>query len=92
MAVRVFAGNTPDTQTVAAQVQILARQFGVEEVTLVGDRGMLKQPQIQQLADAQFHYITAITKPQIRTLLQQEVLQLDLFDEAVCEVEHEAVS
>jgi transposase len=76
---------------VAAQVQILARQFGVEEVTLVGDRGMLKQPQIEQLADAQFHYITAITKPQIRTLLQQEVLQLDLFDEAVCEVEHEAV-
>ena len=91
VAVRVFAGNTPDTQTVATQVQILARQFGVEEVTLVGDRGMLKQPQIERLADAHFHYITAITKPQIRTLLTQEVLQLDLFDEAVCEVEHEAV-
>ena len=91
VAVRVFEANTPDTQTVAEQVQVSARQFGVKDVTLVGDRGMLKQPQIERLADAHFHYITAITKPQIRSLLTQGVLQLGLFDEAVCEVEHEAV-
>jgi transposase len=91
VAVRVFAGNTPDTQTVAEQVRVLAQQFGVKEVTLVGDRGMLKQPQIELLQDAHFHFITAITKPQIRSLVKQGVFQLDLFDEQICEVEHNGV-
>lgn len=88
VAVRAFRGNTPDTQTVAEQVRILARAFGVEEVVLVGDRGMIKAKQMALLEDADFHYITAITKPQIRSLLQKNVLQLELFDEPLSEVVH----
>ena len=44
VAVRVFQGNTNDTKTVSAQVRILTHSFGVKQVTLVGDRGMLKGP------------------------------------------------
>ncbi len=58
-------------------------------VTFVGDRGMIKGPQIKQLQaekDHDFHYITAITKPQIETLLKQDVIQLGLFDEHLAEV------
>ena len=88
VAVRVFQGNTPDTATVAEQVRTLMENFGVKEVTLVGDRGMLKGPQLEALPEG-FRYITAITKPQIRTLLFEGVLQLELFAEKVCEVEHE---
>jgi hypothetical protein len=36
VAVRVFEGNTPDSQTVAQQVGILASTFGIEMVTSVG--------------------------------------------------------
>ena len=43
------------------------------------------------LAFAGFHYITAITKPQIETLLAGGVLQMALFDESLCEVEQESV-
>lgn len=87
VAVRVFAGNTQDPQTVPQQIRTLADRFGVKKVTLVGDRGMLKQPQLDQLDEKHFHYITAITKAQIRKLLKQQVIQMSLFDEPVVEVQ-----
>jgi transposase len=86
VAVRVFAGNTPDKKTVPEQIRILAESFGVREVTLVGDRGMLKQTQIDLLNQEQFHYITAITKPQIEKLLREGVFQMELFEEKLAEV------
>jgi transposase len=85
VAVRVFRGNTVDTKTVSEQVRILAENFGAKEVTLVGDRGMLKGPQIAQLPD-DFRYITAITKPQIRKMLEDRVFQYELFSDHICEV------
>jgi len=53
--------------------------FGVEKVTLVRDRGMLKQAQGELLNKESFHYITAITKPQIKALLREGVFQMELF-------------
>src|ERR687894_2050835 len=41
--------------------------------------------------DAGFHYLTAITKPQIEALLKTEVLQLSMFDEDLVEVTTEEV-
>ena len=64
----------------------MASAFGGGEVTFVGDRGMIKGPQIQELDKHGFHYITAITKPQIRVLLQADVLQMSLFDQYLAEV------
>jgi hypothetical protein len=86
VAVRVFEGNTPDTQTVAEQVGILANKFGVKSITLVGDRGMLKQTEINLLNEANYHYITAVTKPQIRKLLREGTFQMGMFEEKLCEV------
>jgi len=57
----------------------------VQSVTLVGDRGMLKGPQVQSLPD-DFRYITAITKPQIQTMLGNGIFQYELFSDHVCEV------
>jgi len=86
VAARVFTGNTNDTKTVSEQVRILTESFGVKEVTLVGDRGMLRGPQIEAMPDG-FRYITAISKPQIEKMLTMGVLQMELFTESVCEVE-----
>jgi transposase len=91
LAVRVFNGNTPDTQTVAEQVSLLAKSFGVVGVTLVGDRGMIKQPEIKQLNAQFFHYITAITKPQIRKMLREGVFQMSLFEDKLCEIDNDGI-
>ena len=52
---------------------------------------MIKSEQIAALARAGFHYITAVTKPQIERLLKVGVLQLGLFTAQVCEVEHDGL-
>jgi hypothetical protein len=91
VAVRVFSGNTQDPKTVTEQIHTLVNGFGVKKVTLVGDRGMLKLPQIQALQDQDFHYITAITKSQIRQLLKNGALQMSLFDNDLCEVEYDKI-
>ena len=49
---------------------------------------MIKSGEIEDLKTAGFHYITSITKSQIKTLLVKGVFQLSLFDEDLCEVEH----
>lgn len=90
VAIRVFEGNTNDTKTVSDQVRILAERFGVSKVTLVGDRGMLKGPQIEALPD-DFRYITAITKPQIQKMLSKGTLQYELFTDEICEVEADGI-
>jgi hypothetical protein len=60
-------------------------------MTFVGDRGMIKSGQIEDLSRAGFHYITALTKPQIDTLLKRGVVQMELFDETVCEVQSDGI-
>ena len=91
MAVRVFAGNTNDPPTVAAQIRIVKEQFGVQELVFVGDWGMVKSKGQQALAEAGLRYVTALTDPQIRRRLKEGLLQLDLFSETVCEVEADGV-
>jgi hypothetical protein len=86
VSVEVFRGNTQDPATFGAQVQKAAEGFGCRRVTFVGDRGMIKSEQIEGLGRRGFHYLTAITKPQIKALLKQRVLQMELFDETVGEV------
>ena len=87
LAGRVFEGNTADPTTVSEQIRILQEQFQVKELVFVGDRGMVKSQGKQALAQAGLHYITALTDPQIRRLLSQGLLQLNLFSEQLCEVE-----
>jgi Transposase DDE domain len=86
VSIEVFPGNTPDPHTLAAQVAKLKARFGVQEITFVGDRGMIKSQQIEDLAKQGFHYITAITKPQIEKLLRTGTFQLELFEQELAEV------
>jgi transposase len=91
LAVRVFAGNTADPTTVTAQIEILTKQFAIEDVIFVGDRGMVKSAGKKALDQAGFGYISALTDPQIRLLLSKKTIQLELFAEQVCEAEADGV-
>jgi len=41
---QVFRGNTRDPKTFKSQIDKVAQRFGIEEVTFVGDRGMIRVP------------------------------------------------
>lgn len=86
VSVEVFKGNTNDTKTFLNQIKKIAGRFKVKEVTMVGDKGMIKSTQIEDLRDEEFNYITSITKPQIETLIKKESLQFELFSEELCEI------
>src|SRR6266851_4744420 len=91
LAVRVFAGHTADPTTVVEQIKIIKEQFQVGELVFVGDRGMVKSKGKQALEQANLHYLTALTDPQIRRLLHTGTVQLGLFHEQICEVESAGV-
>ncbi|MBI4649871.1 transposase [Candidatus Desantisbacteria bacterium] len=82
----MFIGNTQDPVTFTPQIKKVAERFGNVDVTFVGDRGMIKSKQIEELGSAGFHYITAITKPQIEKLLKEEIIQMELFQQELAEI------
>lgn len=90
ISIQLYPGNTSDPPTFLDAVTKVKTRFGAEEMTFVGDRGMIKRLGKAALGEAKFRYATALTDPQIRALLKQWVFQLELFDEKPAEVEHEA--
>jgi hypothetical protein len=82
VGVDVFEGNTGDPATVASQVTKLKEQFGIEEVVLVGDRGMLTSARIEALKEVGgISWISALRGDQIEALVHSGDLQMGLFDE-----------
>lgn len=82
VAVSVHPGNTSDATTFMPQVTRLREQFGIKQMVMVGDRGMISQKAIDEMStDTDVAWITALRSSSIRALLAQQHLQLDLFDE-----------
>jgi transposase len=86
VSIQVYPGNTSDVNTFADQVGKLQKDWGASGVTLVGDRGMIRSGQKEATGKAGFHFISSLTRAQIRTLLKAKVLQMELFEEQICEV------
>lgn len=86
ISTQVYRGNTNDLKTFGQQVHKVRRELGCAGVTMVGDRGMIRSEQKAAALAADFHYITALTKPQIQKLLADQVLQLELFEDTLSEV------
>jgi hypothetical protein len=82
IAIEVFEGNTADPKTLTAQIDKLKTRFGLSNIALVGDRGMLTSARIRdELRPAHLDWISALRADQIRVLVNDGALQLSLFDE-----------
>ncbi|MGH8857862.1 MAG: IS1634 family transposase, partial [Polaromonas sp.] len=82
VAVSVHEGNTADSKTFMPAVQRVREDFGLAQVVMVGDRGMVSQKAIDELRDSDgMGWITALKSSSIRALVEQGQLQLGLFDE-----------
>jgi len=82
VAVSVHEGNTADSQTLMPEVQRLRRDFGIERLVMVGDRGMISHKAIDEMRQTDgIGWITALKSVSIRALIEQGHLQLGLFDE-----------
>jgi transposase len=82
VAVSVHEGNVADSLTLLPEVQRLREDFGIEQLVMVGDRGMISSKAIAELRERDgVAWITALKSVSIRALVEQGHLQLDLFDE-----------
>jgi transposase len=82
VAVSVHEGNVADSQTLLPEVKRLRESFGIDELVMVGDRGMISRRAIDEMRQIQgIGWITALKSASIRALVEQGQLQLDLFDE-----------
>ena len=82
VAVEAFPGNTADPATVESQVEKLRDRFGLTDIVLVGDRGMLTSARIERLREiGGIGWVSCLRAPAIRALVEAGDLQLGLFDE-----------
>lgn len=81
VGVSVYRGNTSDQTTVADRIQELKKDYGLRDMIMVGDRGMLTSARLPELSQAGLRSITALTHGQIQQLLKRKVIQVGLFDE-----------
>jgi len=91
VAVEIFDGNTGDPKTVATQVKKLRERFGLSNVVLVGDRGMITSARIRQdlPASSGIQWISALRASQIQKLATCGQLQMSLFDKTdLVEIAH----
>jgi len=82
VAVEAFPGNTADPATLEAQVEKLRVRFGLSDIVLVGDRGMLTSARIERLREiGGIGWVSCLRAPAIRRLVEAGDLQLSWFDE-----------
>ena len=69
VAIRVFPGNTADPAAFIEAVEVVRTKFGIGELTLVGDRGMITSARIEALKElGGLSWITCLRAPAIKTL------------------------
>jgi hypothetical protein len=90
VAVRVFPGNTGDPAAFTAVVDVVRNKFGLAQMVMVGDRGMITSARIRALNQQEdgtarpdaYGWISALRAPAIRKLMADDgPLQLSLFDQ-----------
>jgi len=82
VAVSVHEGNVADSQTLLPELKRLREQFGIGQLVIVGDRGMISNQAIAEMRESGgIAWITALKSVSIRALVEQGQLQLGLFDE-----------
>jgi transposase len=82
VSVEVFPGNTSDPKSFTAQVEKVRAKFGLTDVIMVGDRGMITSARIRDdLQDVEgMEWITALRNSDIKKLRDQGAIQLGVFD------------
>ena len=90
IAVEVFAGNTADPTAFISAAQTVRQRYGLHDVVLVGDRGMITSARIEALREVGgLGWITSLRAPAIQALAQSAALQMSLFDEHdLAEISH----
>jgi len=83
ISVHVYPGATSDSETLQNQINKLKERFGLKDVVLAGDRGMLTQVMIDRLKQLEgIDWVSALRANSIKKLAEQGQIQQSLLDES----------
>jgi transposase len=84
----VYPGNTNDVKTFDKQLQKAKKRFNIDNITIVGDGGMIKSNDIETIKSMGYDYITSIGKNTIKKMCDDKSSKMDytLFDEDLKEI------
>jgi transposase len=91
VAVRVFPGDTGDPDAFTEIVTVVRDKFGLGQLVMVGDRGMITAARVDALREpGGMHWLTALRAPAIAKLARDDgPLQMSLFDQQdLAEIAH----
>jgi hypothetical protein len=91
VAVRVFAGDTGDPTAFVEAVTVVRDRFGLADLVMVGDRGMITTARIDAVREhTELGWLTCLRAPAIAKLAADDgPLQMTLFDQQdLVEISH----
>jgi transposase len=90
LKIQVFKGNEIDHKTVNEQLKTIKEEFGAKSIIMVGDRGMRIRINLEELPEDEkqnISFISALTSSEIRALINDRIIQLELFSKDLVEIE-----
>lgn len=90
VSIEVFSGSTGDPTAFISAMDKVRSDFGLEQLIMVGDRGMITSTRIEEMRqNTTLQWVSSLKAPQIRSLLEKDAFQLSLFDETnLVEIAH----
>jgi len=90
VSIEVFSGNTGDPTAFISAIDKVRNEFGLENLVMVGDRGMITSARIDEMRKyTTLQWVSSLKAPQIKSLLEKDAFQLSLFDETnLVEISH----
>ena len=80
ISVHTYPGNTNDVKTFTDQLDKLKNRFNLENITIVGDGGMIKSEDIVKIKEMGYDFITSIGKASIQTSIGKASIQVSTFN------------
>lgn len=90
LKIEVFEGNETDHKTVKGQLKSIKEEFEAQTIILVGDRGMRIRLNLEELSEEEkdgISYISALSSSEIRSLINNKTIQLELFSKKLVEIQ-----
>jgi len=94
LSIEVFDGNVNDHTTVINQIQKIKNEFGAKNIVFIGDSGMKIRYNLDLMEGSGkegVNYITGLSIEEIRCLIKEETIQLDLFSKDLVEIEDQGL-
>ena len=87
VSITVYEGNVSDSKTLIFEITKIEKDFGLSEIIIVGDRGMIVKTHLEALKSLNIQWVTALRSNSIKKLIKDKTIQPSP-ELTLCEISH----